>query len=876
MKRKKVMIRYCFLGIFIRHLLPSIMLIIGCAVLSQHSYGAASPEGASDAPDSAVNESPRKASFSEEIWFDSGTSQEAKQVQVDVESSSAEANGNLLRFDLLIDSDIAFRDVVITMTIRDQQQQTRAEGRLNVDLYPGDNAYHLEWDASALEPAPYTALFTINYTSLERAAHYELPFTKVSQENMMRELESLEELRSTIATRMESMAESDHAYPYFQIKLALIERFVPEARELVNQQRWREAYPLLNRLTQSANSATAEFAFSSLSPERLEALPEVDFSRVHIQDSELHAAEHPVFLLGVRTALGETDILENLRRFGVNLAVPELSPEVTMSGPAQFRPFENALQRYLDQAEALNMAILPRLDDPHPAGWMLDTWPDLMPEGFLNHAHAAYQQSFNEHLTRVLPFLDRSPNVFSAAILEDPQYKFDSERVRTLFIETIEEKYPDRINLNAAWRSHLASYEEITIWGDYPDHSYQNRRAYQYDWQQFHRDFIDSQLTEVLELARQHAPELHYIIPQMADSFELGETRHNPDRESLARKMIINSVSTHSTPISERYSLDYPDASIYYTLQHSFNPDSLLFDLNARLEGSTNLNSANAYRFANSIVWEAAISGLNAMAIDAGSEVWDQPETLEAVAVANLDINRLAPIVQALQDAPTDVGILFSASSKIFDGGLQHLSSAWKAFEGSSFSGYTVRFVTEQQIQDGVLDELKVLILPETPSLEDATFDTIHEYILADGTICRVGTPIPYTPHGHSRPGVLPSSGNTILVRVVNKSTEFLHAMDAAISLGSLPVIARPVNAHGYPLEGVKTRMVNHEGDTYLYVINLRKDSVLCHLSGNLHQGRDLIRGRDVEFPRTLAPLEPMLIRLEQPVHQLEMTASSR
>jgi hypothetical protein len=108
----------------------------------------------------------------------------------------------------------------------------------------------------------------------------------------------------------------------------------------------------------------------------------------------------------------------------------------------------------------------------------------------------------------------------------------------------------------------------------------------------------------------------------------------------------------------------------------------------------------------------------------------------------------------------------------------------------------------------------------------------------------------------------------------MNLPTEYLHAMDAAMVLGSLPRIPRPINASGYPLEGVKTRFVEVDGEPYLYMVNLRKTSLNCHLAGGLQTGRDLIRGRDVVFPRVLEPLDPMLIHLEKLAYHQELAAS--
>jgi hypothetical protein len=72
------------------------------------------------------------------------------------------------------------------------------------------------------------------------------------------------------------------------------------------------------------------------------------------------------------------------------------------------------------------------------------------------------------------------------------------------------------------------------------------------------------------------------------------------------------------------------------------------------------------------------------------------------------------------------------------------------------------------------------------------------------------------------------------------------------------------VNESGYPIEGLKTLYAEYNGDAYVYVLNLRKSPVRCWMYGDRDRGRDLIEGRDVVFPAKLAPLKPMLIRLEK------------
>jgi len=207
--------------------------------------------------------------------------------------------------------------------------------------------------------------------------------------------------------------------------------------------------------------------------------------------------------------------------------------------------------------------------------------------------------------------------------------------------------------------------------------------------------------------------------------------------------------------------------------------------------------------------------------------------------------------------------VLYSGSSKIYADGDPHLSSARFAFEGCSFAGYKTGYVTEKQIVAGALDGIKVLVVPDTAAICEAAFPIIKEYMQGDECVIRTSTSITFDERGHSRRDIITSGRRTIHVRGENLPAEYLHAMDGVMRFGTLPVIPRVVNTFGYPLEGIKSLYLECDGSGYLYLVNLRKASEVCHIQDGPCAGRDLIGGRDVRFPYNLQPLDPMLIRLD-------------
>jgi len=211
---------------------------------------------------------------------------------------------------------------------------------------------------------------------------------------------------------------------------------------------------------------------------------------------------------------------------------------------------------------------------------------------------------------------------------------------------------------------------------------------------------------------------------------------------------------------------------------------------------------------------------------------------------------------------------LFSDSAKTFDDGVVHLPSVRDAYEGSSFAGLKIRFISERQCADGDLDSIRVLIIPDTPAVTDAAFVRLNEYVVQENCVVRTRMPMPYTEHGHSRQDAIPASRNAIIVRGMNLPTEYLHAMEGVFELNVIDPIPRLINQHGYAIEGIKTLHAEVDGLSYLYVVNLRKDERSCILKDGPQAGHDLIHDRPVTFPMTIKPLYPMLIRLEERVSE--------
>ncbi|MCX5759052.1 MAG: hypothetical protein NTU83_11200, partial [Candidatus Hydrogenedentes bacterium] len=556
------------------------------------------------------------------------------------------------------------------------------------------------------------------------------------------------------------------------------------------------------------------------------------------------------------------DRLARVARYGMHFAAFAIPPELDTQ-LASLTPL-------FDEAAKSRVALFASLSPDMWTAEMRESHKVAIDEttGRVNLAEPEARAIMERHIGAVAGDLAARGNVVAMCLAEAPFLKFAGDVVKQGFLQTVKSQYADRAAVNRSWKGLFANLDDMEIGWNRVSPRYQDSSAYRYDWQSYHLALISQWAESAKALARSAAPQIPVTLATSGEAFECEDVALAVDREALATAMDMSACIAGNTPGDLYYAIGYPQQDVVYTLLRSFGPEKPLVNAALRLFDGDAWETPCSFARGHTAAWEAAMAGLDAAALVVPAELM-RPEGLEGYAAAAIDLNRLAPIVTAFQNAPADVRILYSMSSKIYNNGAPHLSSARFAFEGCSFVGYKVDYVTERQIVDGILKSVKVLVVPDTQAVSDAAFPALKEYMQGDECVIRTSTSIMFDEHGHSRRDLIVPGRRTIHVRGENLPAEYLHAMDGIMRFGSLPAIPRIINTHGYPIEGVKSLYVECDGNGYLYLVNLRKNVQMCQLHGGPGVGRDLIGGRDVRFPLSLDPLDPMLIRLDasaQPV----------
>ncbi|HPG69098.1 MAG TPA: hypothetical protein PLO37_19795 [Candidatus Hydrogenedentes bacterium] len=819
----------------------------------------------------------------ERIWINLAVRDLPNDLWLDVDYPRDSKNCEPIEFSCTLHAEAPVSNVLVTLDIESAGGLRLYAGEAMLHPIEGACACTFVWDPSEAPDDTYMARFVWYDRPEFLCGRIEYQIRKTSVEAIEGDLAQAMDRARTIQSSLDDLAATGKRPAHLWVEWNVAMDFLAAAKAEHGEAHWEETERVLRGCETLLESVRSGLTFSAFRPELVECVGTPDLGRIELQGDSFRVNGEPVYLMGWSGDEGLADSIPRLAKIGLNAAVLRIPPAKTLPSVTDGADLAALYDGVFKAAAAHNVTIVVDLSPDELPGWATEASLSLIDEHLkcLDLTSPATRSLIERHLRAALPYVAGKPMVSGVCLLTNPRFRFRGEEVRQAFLKRVQELYPDRHALNRSWKAHLAAFEDIDISGNHARHEYQEKAAFQYDWQDFHRQEGTRFVEWLRGMAHDLAPGFSYHI-RLADTvFDLGESRFGVDHEAVTATADLLGCAAATSSFNPLYGMDYPAQTVHHAFMASLAPHKALVNSCNHLECHADLSQSANAAFVHGATWDAFISGLDASFLDpagvsAPQHPLSQPLTMAAYARACLDVNRLSRVVTAFQAAPADVAILWSYPAKVYQDGDPYLASTRDAFEGSSFSGYKVRFVTQKMCVDGDLEGVKVLVVPETPALTEEAFAALQHYVDHHGLIARLGTPIPYNERGYSRHDSIGTTPETILVRGVNLPAEYLHAMDAVFQFDRLDAIPRAVNAFQFPIEGVRTRYVEFEGEAYLFVINLRKNPVSCRLTGPRVSGRDLILGRDVVFPRVIDPLDPMLIRLDPAEEQSEVAADEK
>ena len=441
------------------------------------------------------------------------------------------------------------------------------------------------------------------------------------------------------------------------------------------------------------------------------------------------------------------------------------------------------------------------------------------------------------------------PALHSLCLANEPKYTPSPTEERTaLFRAWLQQRHGSINVLNDCWETSYSSFSDIPM----PSLAFgipsSISKAELYDVCRWNQDNFTNIHKEQADAAHERVPNVPVQYKVQGYSFGCADQVHwgnDPYLYSGVTDINGNDGSNYyknDDATLKPYFANWLGCYMYGDMQRSMR-DATIFNSENHLWNDNHSWSA-APEHIRTALWQEAIHGQSVTACwvwDSGTEwqgsFYEWPLCTRAVGIANYDLNRAAKEVTALQQVPEQVTILHPFSSLVWDSGHNYDYIAMRAYWGLTFCRVRTGFITERQLEAGILPKTSILIVPNAKYITDAAFETLKNYqghiiYLVDGNL------LCYDEYGKPRSEQLANVDAIPFAIADAKSKNFYTALLPKLIADGLTTKYDLVDSSGSSLTwGVEFRETEtSDGDLvnvcdYLYdpiSVKLTRDSYRC------------------------------------------------
>jgi hypothetical protein len=530
------------------------------------------------------------------------------------------------------------------------------------------------------------------------------------------------------------------------------------------------------------------------------------------------------------------------------------------------------------QNAANNQVAVNLLVSPHyfPA-WALAKWPELgiSSNGFIKFSvfHPLAQSIIGDYLRALVPLVEPYGSLHSITLTNESVYQTNKDPYALPFWHSyLAEVYGGEIGeLNRVYGSSYAGFEDVPM----PDNV--SASPWAYDYVLFNNDYFARWHEWMAGIIHELAPDLPVHAKIMGDPW--GSLSWGVDIERFSQFSQINGNDNWNY-INEGPK-GFMEELSFYDMQTSFKKAPVFNSEHHVIADGDKVYTPEQAKHVRSVLWQSAIHGRGASTLWVWERTYDEtssregsilhrPDAVAATGQTNLDLNRLAREVTALQNEQPQAAILYSAASAVFSGDYDNV--LLRSYEALSYSGEKVGFVSEKQTAQGGLSAYKLLVVPAASRVEAATLAAVKTFQEQGGRVLVIGThSLELTPRGEFQSA---ADRNAVLLQAdmiaaVNGTAaqlrDYLQPVLEELNPGRL-LLADP--ATGAMPYNVEWRSADNQGHTMVNILNYGNETVQAAVyDGGVQAQRftNLITGEVLDGPiLTLEPLTPYLFRTEE------------
>jgi len=582
----------------------------------------------------------------------------------------------------------------------------------------------------------------------------------------------------------------------------------------------------------------------------------------------------PVFFTGYGHFSQARADMNKFPNYGINIIQTEIGPSSTL--PAEDKVNDKPAQDLLELLErgrkagvAVNLLISPH----YVPQWVRDKINSKPGSNGYSLRDPISQEMLKRHIAALITPIKDHPALHSICLANEPTY-FGDESVYAVadWHAWLRNHHGDIDTLNSRWGASFASFDEIKL--PYAKGEDPKKPIGRWvDCVRWNQEFLASWYRMLADALHSAAPSLPvHMKVQTPTLLGPADVQMGNDPYLIGCINNINgndSVNWYSFGGGE-FAQSWMTNARGEDLQRSVS-DSPVFDSENHIIGDREMRyfPAEPVRAA---LWQQAIHGQSATTIwvwertfdrmsDFYGSIMHRPACAEAVGIVNCDMNRAAKEITALQQAPEQVAILHDTSALIYDGE-RYDTCAKNLYMALGFSGLKIGFITERQLEAGILPDAPVIFVPSATHLSNAAFQTLQGY---RGQVVYVGSGDMLGYDEYDKPLKDHIIGRELSYRPGRTSAlDIRNELPAMLpELGVNPQVEL-LDRSGKPVWGVEWKTAGTSEGLIVNLCNYLNTPVSFTLSvsGKQVKGLDILTGHQVNGAITLQPLEVELLRV--------------
>lgn len=342
--------------------------------------------------------------------------------------------------------------------------------------------------------------------------------------------------------------------------------------------------------------------------------------------------------------------------------------------------------------------------------------------------------------------LKDKPALHSVCLANEPVY-ISSGRdsyTRPAFAEYLKQKHQSIAKLNALYGASYQGFDEVPVPPPSMPAGVQAQRAY-YDWTCFNKKlFADwhGWLGSVLKQHGVRAPTHTKIM--VFQTLDRDKLAHGVDPELMCRATDLAGCDAYAF-MGGAYAYDWPGNEFFYDLLHSFRGQGVFNSENHVIpDGATPYHIPMSHT--RSVLWQGGLHHQVSTTIwvwetaadpSLAGSIYFRPANVYGAGRAMLDLNRLAPEVNALNTAKPRVALLYSQPSIFWEEKYQ--GTIRSLYTILNFMGENVTFVSERQLAEGTAPKVTWLIVPNATHVLPSTPPALAAFAKSGGRVLLVG-----------------------------------------------------------------------------------------------------------------------------------------